>query len=447
MPLSNGCGTEIYWDIMIDRYTRPEMGRIWEAENRYAKWLLVEVVACEAMAKEGLIPHQAFDNIKAKANFSVERILEIEEETKHDVIAFLTNVAEYVGEDARFIHLGLTSSDILDTSFALLLKEAMELIIQDTTAFMEALKEKAQEHKNTVMIGRSHGIHAEPITFGLKLAVWYGEMRRNLKRLEDALDVISYGKLSGAVGTFANVSPKIEAYVCNKLGLKPAEISTQILQRDRHAQYFSTLAILAGTLEKIAVEIRHLQRTEVLEAEESFAKGQKGSSAMPHKKNPIGSENISGLARLVRSNSIAAMENMALWHERDISHSSVERVIGPDSTILIDYMLNRLRKIIQNLEVYPNNMAENLDKLKGLIYSQQVLMKLASLGISREHSYEMVQRNALKVWKNGTAFKELLLEDEEIKKHLSEKDIEEIFNIEYHLKYVDELFSRVFASD
>ena len=432
---------------MIDRYTRPEMGLIWEAENRYAKWLQVEIVACEAMAKEGLIPQQAFENIKEKAGFSVERILEIEEETKHDVIAFLTNVAEYVGEDSRFIHMGLTSSDILDTSFALLLKEAMDLIIRDTIAFMEIIKEKALEHKNTVMIGRSHGIHAEPITFGLKLAVWYGEMKRNLTRLEEALDVISFGKLSGAVGTFANVSPKIEAFVCNKLGLKPAEISTQILQRDRHAQYFSTLAILAGSLEKMATEIRHLQRTEVLEAEEAFGKGQKGSSAMPHKKNPIGSENISGLARLIRSNSLAALENMALWHERDISHSSVERIIGPDSTILIDYMLNRLGKIIKNLEVYPKQMDENLNKLKGLIFSQQVLIKLASLGISREISYEMVQRNALKVWKNGRAFKELLLEDEEIKKHLSVKDIEEIFNIDYHLKYVDELFGRVFTSN
>ena len=430
---------------MIDRYTRPEMGRIWESENRYAKWLQVEIVACEAMAKEGLIPQQAFDNIKSKANFSVERILEIEEETKHDVIAFLTSVAECVGPDSRYIHLGLTSSDILDTSFALLLREAMELIIRETSAFMEVIKEKAQEHKYTVMIGRSHGIHAEPITFGLKLAVWYAEMKRHLRRLEEALEVISYGKLSGAVGTFANVSPKIEAFVCNKLGLKPAEISTQILQRDRHAQYFSSLAILAGSLEKIAIEIRHLQRTEVLEAEEAFEKGQKGSSAMPHKKNPIGSENISGLARLVRSNSLAAMENMALWHERDISHSSVERVIGPDSTILIDYMLHRLSKIIKNLEVYPKQMADNLNKLKGLIYSQQVLMKLASLGLSREMAYEMVQRSALEAWKTGKAFKGLLLEDQEIKQHLPEKDIEEIFSIDYHLKYVDELFGRVFA--
>ncbi|MGD8985788.1 MAG: adenylosuccinate lyase, partial [Desulfobacteraceae bacterium] len=369
---------------MIARYTRPEMGRIWEDKNRFTKWLTVEILACEAMAEEGLIPKEALSTIKRRASFSVDRILEIEEVTKHDVIAFLTNVAEYVGPDSRYIHLGLTSSDILDTSFALLLKEAMTLIIRDAEEFMEVIKERAHEHKYTIMIGRSHGIHAEPITFGLKLAVWYAEMKRNLKRLKEALQVISCGKLSGAVGTFANVSPKIEAYVCEKLGLKPAEISTQITQRDRHAQYFTALAILAGTLEKIAVEIRHLQRTEVLEAEESFVKGQKGSSAMPHKKNPIGSENISGLARLVRTNSLAAMENMALWHERDISHSSVERVIGPDSTILIDYMLHRLSRIIKNLVVYPDRMRENLNRLRGLIFSQQILMRLAALGLKRE---------------------------------------------------------------
>jgi len=308
---------------MISRYTRPEMGRIWESENLYAKWLEVEIAACEAMAQEGLVSEEALENIKKKAAFSVGRILEIEEETKHDVIAFLTNVAEHVGPDSRYIHLGLTSSDILDTSFALLLKQAMDIIVQDLQELMDVIRTRAMEHKYTAMIGRSHGIHAEPITFGLKLAVWYSEMKRNLKRLVEARDVISYGKLSGAVGTFANTSPKIEALVCKKLGLRPEEISTQIIQRDRHAQYFSSLAILAGTVEKIAVEILHLQRTEVLEVEEPFAKGQKGSSAMPHKKNPIGCENISGLARLVRSNSLAAMENMPLWHERDISHSSV----------------------------------------------------------------------------------------------------------------------------
>ena len=432
---------------MISRYTRPEMGRIWELENQYAKWLEVEILACEAMAEEGQIPEEALQNIKKKAGFSVKRILEIEEQTKHDMIAFLTNVEEHVGPDSRFIHLGLTSSDILDNSFALLLREAMTLIIGDVKEFMGVIKERAVEHKYTAMIGRSHGIHAEPITFGLKLAVWYTEMRRNLKRLEEAFEVIGYGKLSGAVGTFANISPKIEAYVCGKLGLKPAEVSTQIVQRDRHAQYFSALSILAGTLEKIAVEIRHLQRTEVLEAEEAFGKGQKGSSAMPHKKNPIGSENISGLARLVRSNSLAAMENMALWHERDISHSSVERVIGPDSTILIDYMLHRLTRIVKNLMVYPEKMTENLNKLKGLIFSQQVLIKLASMGLERQIAYDMVQRNALKVWDTGKDFKSLLLEDLEIRKYLTERDVEELFSLDYHLKHVEDIFERVFTKN
>jgi len=429
---------------MINRYTRPEMGSIWEDENRYAKWLDVEIAACEAMSEEGIIPAKSLKVIKEKAGFSVERIMEIEEETKHDVIAFLTSVAEYVGPESRFIHLGLTSSDILDTSFALLLKEAMNLIIQDVEGFMKTLKKRAIEHKNTVMIGRSHGIHAEPITFGLKLAVWYSEMERNLRRLEDALDIISYGKLSGAVGTFANISPRVEERTCKKLGLTPAKISTQIIQRDRHAQYFTALAILAGTLEKIAVEIRHLQRTEVLEAEEPFKKGQKGSSAMPHKKNPIGSENISGLARLVRSNSLAAMENIVLWHERDISHSSVERVIAPDSTILIDFMLHRLDRIVEGLIVHPDYMIDNLNKTKGLIFSQQALIKLAEKGMERQKAYVMVQRNAMKVWESGQDFKELIMEDEDIRKNLSKKEIEEMFDLDYHLKHVDEIFERVF---
>jgi adenylosuccinate lyase len=430
---------------MISRYTRPRMGRIWETENRFAKWLEVEIAACEAMAEQGLIPQKAVKNIKKKARFDVDRILEIEEKTKHDIIAFLTNVEEHVGPDSRFIHMGLTSSDILDTSFAMLLKEALALIIEDVKGFMAVIKVRAFEHKNTVMIGRSHGIHAEPITFGLKLAVWHAEMNRNLKRLEAALDTISYGKLSGAVGTFANVSPAVEASACKKLGLKPAEISTQILQRDRHAEYFTALAILAGTMEKIAVEIRHLQRTEVLEAEEPFEKGQKGSSAMPHKKNPIGCENIAGLARLVRSNALAAMENMALWHERDISHSSVERVIGPDSTILIDYMLHRLSRIVKSLVVYPDHMTENLNKMKGLIYSQQVLLKLADRGLERQEAYEMVQRNALKVWETGREFQSLLLQDKEIRKHLKKEEITEIFSLEYHLKHVEDIFQRVFG--
>ena len=430
---------------MIPRYTRPEMGRIWEDENRYSKWLEVEIAACEAMAQEGLVPEEALRNIKEKAAFSVERILEIEEQTKHDVIAFLTNLEEHIGPDSRYIHLGLTSSDILDTSFALLLKEAMERIIVGAKEFMEVIKRRAMEHKYTPMIGRSHGIHAEPITFGLKLAVWYEEMKRNLHRLEDALEMVSYGKISGAVGTFANVSPKVEAYVCEKLGLKPAPISTQIIQRDRHAQYFATLAILAGTLEKIAVEIRHLQRTEVLEAEEPFSKGQKGSSAMPHKKNPIGCENISGLARVVRSNALAAMENMPLWHERDISHSSVERVIAPDSTILIDYMMNRLKGIIDGLVVHPENMARNMEITRGLVFSQQVLMKLAEKGIERQKAYVMVQRNALRVWEGGGSFKELILKDQEIMQYLYKSEVEEIFDIRYHLKHVDEIFERVFG--
>ncbi|MBW1852817.1 MAG: adenylosuccinate lyase, partial [Deltaproteobacteria bacterium] len=414
-------------------------------ENRYAKWLDVEIAACEAMSEEGIIPAKALKVIKEKAGFSVERIMEIEEETKHDVIAFLTSVAEYVGPESRYIHLGLTSSDILDTSFALLLKEAMNFIIQDIARFMKTLKKRAIEHKNTVMIGRSHGIHAEPITFGLKLAVWYSEMERNLNRLKDALNIISYGKLSGAVGTFANISPRVEELTCKKLGLTPAKISTQIIQRDRHAQYFTALAILAGTLEKIAVEIRHLQRTEVLEAEEPFKKGQKGSSAMPHKKNPIGSENISGLARLVRSNSLAAMENIALWHERDISHSSVERVIAPDSTILIDYMLHRLDRIMSGLVVHPDNMIKNLNKTKGLIFSQQVLIKLAEKGLDRQKAYVMVQRNAMKVWESGKDFKGLIMEDEDICRILSKREIEEMFDVNYHLTHVDDIFERVFG--
>jgi len=429
---------------MISRYTRPEMGRIWEHENLYAKWLEVEIAACEAMAQEGLVPEEALKNIKEKAGFSVGRILEIEAETKHDVIAFLTNVEEHVGPDSRYIHLGLTSSDILDTSLALLLRQAMDIIIQDLQELMDVIQTKAMAYKYTTMIGRSHGIHAEPITFGLKLAVWYSEMKRNLRRLGESRDGISYGKLSGAVGTFANTSPKIEALVCKKLGLRPEEISTQIIQRDRHAQYFSSLAILAGTLEKIAVEIRHLQRTEVLEVEEPFAKGQKGSSAMPHKKNPIGCENISGLARLVRTNSLAAMENMPLWHERDISHSSVERVIAPDSTILIDYMLHRLTGILKGLTVHADRMTENLNKTKGLIFSQQLLLKLAGKGLERQSAYVMVQRNAMKVWETGQEFKDLIMEDQEIGEHLSRTEIEKIFDLDYHVKHVNNIFERVF---
>ena len=420
------------------------MAKIWEPQSRFDKWLHVEVLVCEAMAKEGMIPQEAVNTIKQKANFSVGRIQEIEETVKHDVIAFLTNVEESVGPDARFIHMGLTSSDILDTAFALQLREALLTIIDDIHNLMDVLKEKAFKHKNTVMIGRSHGIHAEPITFGLKLAVWHSEMQRNLKRLTQALDVISYGKISGAVGTFANIPPGIEKYVCEHLNLRPAEISTQIIQRDRHAQYFTTLAILAGSIEKMAVEIRHLQRTEVGEAEEAFTSGQKGSSAMPHKKNPVGSENLSGLARLVRSNCIASMENMALWHERDISHSSVERVIAPDSTILIDYMLNRFTRMMKNLVVNKDAMAENLGKLQGLIFSQQILLALVGKGCSRQDAYAISQKNSLQAWNTGENFKQLIANDPKIKNYLSNKEIDEIFSVDQHLKYVDEIFSRVF---
>ncbi len=431
---------------MIERYTRKMMGDLWTEENKYRQWLKVEVLACEALAKLGEVPEEAVDTIRAKAAFSVDRIHEIEKKTKHDVIAFLTNVAENVGADSRYVHLGMTSSDVLDTSTAILLKEAADIILKGIDALLSALKEKAFEHKDTVMIGRSHGIHAEPITFGLKLAVWYDEMKRNRQRMEQAKETVSVGMISGAVGTFANISPEIEIYVCEKLGLKPAPASTQVIQRDRHAEYLNALALIASTIEKMAVEVRHLQRTEVREAEEYFSKGQKGSSAMPHKRNPVASENMSGLARLIRSNAQAAMNNIALWHERDISHSSAERVILPDSTILIDYMLHRFTGIIKNLVVYPDRMRQNLEIMKGLIFSQQVLLELARCGVTREDAYKMVQRQAMRVWEECLDFKSLLSEDPDIRKYLSEDKIIQIFDIAYHLKHVDTIFKRVFDS-
>lgn len=430
---------------MIQRYTRPEMGRIWEPKNRFDKWLLVEILVCEALSELGEIPKEAVEKIKNKAGFKVERIDEIEKITKHDVIAFLTAVAERVGEESRYIHLGLTSSDILDTSLALLMREAGELIIKDIEDLLLVLKKKAFEHQYTVMIGRSHGIHAEPVTFGLKMALWYEEMKRNLERVKKAKEVISYGKISGAVGTFANISPFVEEYVCKKCNLKPAPISTQVVQRDRHAEYLSALAMAACSIDKFAVEIRHLQRTEVLEAEEYFSKGQKGSSAMPHKRNPIVSEQMSGLARVIRANSMAAMENIALWHERDISHSSVERIIIPDSTILLDYMLVKITKLINQLMVYPDNMKKNLEKTGGLIYSQRILLELAKRGVSREDAYSTVQRNAMKAWRKEGNFKELLLNDQEISTYLSSREIEDCFDLQYHLKHVDNIFKRVFG--
>ena len=430
---------------MIERYSRPEMTRIWEPENRYRKWLEIEIYACEAHSEMGRIPKEAVERIRAKASFDVDRIDEIERTVKHDVIAFLTSVADYIGDDSRFVHLGLTSSDVLDTSFAMLLKEAGELIIADIKRLMGVIKVRAYEHRMTPMMGRSHGIHAEPVTFGLKMALWYDEMARNLKRMEAALAVISYGKLSGAVGTFANIDPQVEAYVCKKAGLTPAPCSTQVLQRDRHAEFFNTLAIVASSIEKFSVEIRHLQRTEVLEAEEFFSKGQKGSSAMPHKRNPVLSENLTGLARLIRGYAVSAMENIPLWHERDISHSSVERIIGPDATILIDFMLNRAIGLIENLVVYPENMMRNLNQMRGLIFSQRVLLKLAESGASREKAYALVQRNAMKVWEEGKDFQTELLNDAEVAGFLPAEEIKEAFDLGYHLKHVDTIFTRVFG--
>jgi adenylosuccinate lyase len=430
---------------MIGRYTREPMGRIWTEENKFQSWLQVEILACEALAKLGEIPKKAATNIRKTARFSVERINAIEAETKHDVIAFLTNVSETVGPDARYVHLGLTSSDILDTSMAIRLRQASKIILKDCDSLLAILKKKAFVHKDTVMIGRSHGIHAEPMTFGLKLALWYDEMRRNRSRMKQAMETVSVGKISGAVGTFANVSPEVEAYVCRKLNLRPASISTQIIQRDRYAEYFTTLAIIASTVEKISVEIRHLQRTEVLEAEEYFSKGQKGSSAMPHKRNPISSENLSGLARLVRSNASAALNNVALWHERDISHSSVERVIIPDSTILVDYMLNRVSNVIRRLVVYPKRMLQNLELTRGLIFSQQVLLALAKRGVSRETAYKIVQKQAMRAWEENKNFEELVLNDQDIGKHLGRDEIQEVFDLSFQLRHVDTIFDRVFG--
>lgn len=430
---------------MIERYSRPEMARIWEPRNRYQKWLDIEIYASEAHAGLGNVPRDAVERIKAKADFDVDRIDEIERTVKHDVIAFLTSVADYIGDDSRFVHLGLTSSDVLDTSFAMLLTEASDLIIDDIKRLMEVIKRRAYEHKDTPMMGRSHGIHAEPVTFGIKMALWYDEMKRNLRRMEAARETVAYGKISGAVGTFANIDPQVEEYVCAKAGLKPAPCSTQVIQRDRHAEFFSTLAIIAASIEKFAVEIRHLQRTEVLEAEEFFSKGQKGSSAMPHKRNPVLSENLTGLARLMRGYAVSALENVPLWHERDISHSSVERVIGPDATICLDFMLNRAIGLIDNLVVYPENMMRNLNLMRGLIFSQRVLLKLATAGASREKAYELVQRNAMKVWEQGKDFQEELLADSEVRGFLPEDEVREAFDLNYHLKHVDTIFTRVFG--
>ncbi len=429
---------------MISRYSREIMSEIWSQENKYKKWLAVELAACEALAKLGKIPGKSLKNIKDKVSINISRIDEIEKTTKHDVIAFLTSLTEKVGDDGRFIHMGMTSSDVLDTAFAVQLKEAADILLEDIDMLLVVLKKRALENKNTLMIGRSHGIHAEPITFGLKMALWYQEMQRNRRRLLQAKETISYGKISGAVGTYSFIDPFVEEYVCSKLGLKPAPVSSQIVQRDRHAEFFTTLAIIASSLDKFAQEIRLLQRTEVREAEEYFSPGQKGSSAMPHKRNPVLSENISGLSRLVRSYAVASLENVALWHERDISHSSAERVIGPDATIALDFMLSRFANMMDRLVVYPKRMLENLNMTHGVIFSQMVLLALIEKGLSREAAYAIVQQNAMKSWAEGIAFQELLEHDATVKKYLRKKDLTAIFDVKNFLKNLDFIFKRVF---
>lgn len=432
---------------MIERYTLPEMGKIWEDKFKFDTWLQIEILACEARAEMGEIPKADVEIIRKKAKFDIKRVLEIEETTKHDVIAFLTNVAEYVGPESRHIHYGMTSSDILDTTLSYQMKTAGELLLKRLFDLKDALKIRAIEHKNTVCVGRSHGIHAEPTTMGLKFALWYEETKRNIKRLQNAIEIISVGQISGAVGTFEHLSPKVEEYVCNKMGLKPASVSTQVIQRDRHAEFLTTLAIIGATLEKISIEIRHLQRTEVLEAEEYFSKGQKGSSAMPHKRNPIVSERVTGLARVLRSNSIAALENVALWHERDISHSSVERIIVPDSCIALDYMLDLMVKLISKLLIYPENMIKNLNLTRGLVFSQTILLKLVTKGISREDAYRIVQDSAMKVWSDEKLnLKDELVNSEELRKYISFEELNEIFENKNMLKNVEFIFNRTVLS-
>ncbi len=431
---------------MIPRYTRPRMGRIWEDQNKYQRWLDVELAVTETLAEEGTVPGAAAAEIKAKARFSVERINEIEAEVKHDVIAFTTSVAENVGPASRYFHFGLTSSDVVDTAMALQVVEASAIILEDIQRVLAVLKKRAHEFKTTVIVGRTHGIHAEPTTFGLKLALWHDEMKRHEARMKDAAETMRVGKLSGAVGTFAHLSPRVEERALERLHLEPVPAASQVIQRDRHAHYISTLALIASTLEKIAVEVRHLQRTEVREAEEYFSAGQKGSSAMPHKRNPVTSEQITGLARVLRSNAVAAMENVALWHERDISHSSVERIIFPDSTILTDYLLDKTATLIERLIVYPERMKENMELTHGLIYSGELLLELVSQGATREDAYRWVQRNAMRVWDEGGTFRDKVLSDPEIGKVLPAADVSKVFDSSRLLLNVDRIFERVFSS-
>ncbi len=430
---------------MIPRYSRPEMTAIWEPENRFRIWLDIELAATEAWVKLGRVPEEALKVIREKADFKVDRIDEIEKEVKHDVIAFLTSVAEHVGPESRYLHLGLTSSDVLDTCFSLQLKQAGELLLRDLDQLLASLKKRAEEHKQTPMIGRSHGIHAEPITFGVKVATWYAEMARNRERLVKAIGSVSVGKVSGAVGVYGNVLPEVEQHVCEKLGLVPDAISTQVIARDQYADFFSSCALIASAVERIATEVRHMQRTEVLEAEEFFSKGQKGSSAMPHKRNPVLSENLTGLARLVRSYLVPALENITLWHERDISHSSVERVIGPDTTITLDFMLARMNNVIENLIVYPENMKKNLEKMGKLVFSEGVLLALVETGRTREEAYRMVQSHAMKTWEEGADFEELVRSDPKIQAAVSDERLAQVFQLDHHLSHVDIIFEKVFG--
>ena len=432
---------------MIKRYTRPQMGAIWTDENRYRKWLAVEIAVCEAWHELGRIPGEALAEIKEKANFSVKRIEEIEKTVKHDLIAFLTSVAEYIGPLSRYVHLGLTSYDVVDTAFSLLIKESLGEILNQLESLKSVLREQALRYKKTVMIGRTHGVHAEPITFGFKLLVWYEETKRNIRRIKQARETISYGRIAGAVGTFGHLDPRVEEIALGKLGLKPAPVSTQILQRDRHAEVLAALAITASSLDKFATEIRHLQKTEVLEVEEPFTRGQKGSSAMPHKRNPVRTERISGLARLARANLQAALENIPLWHERDISHSSVERIIFPDTFILVDFLLAETINIITNWHVYPEKMKKNLELTRGLIFSQRVLLALTEQGLSREEAYRLVQRNSLKAWEEGQDFLSLLLADSEVTAVLPPAEIKKCFTLEPFLSQIDYIYERVLSDE
>ena len=427
---------------MIERYTNPEMGRIWTLQHEFEVMLDVEIAACEAMAELGEIPKEAAENIRAKAKFDLPRVKEIEKVTNHDIIAFLTNVAEYVGEDSKYIHKGLTSSDVKDTALGIMMKKSAEIILDDLRKFREVLVRRAAEFKHTVCIGRTHGIHAEPMTFGLKLALWMREIDRDIERVEHAKKIVSVGKLSGAVGTYSNINPKIEELVCKKLGITPVKLATQVIQRDRHAEYMTTLAIVSSSFEKFATEIRNLQRTDIREAEEYFSPGQKGSSAMPHKRNPITCERISGMARLVRGNALASLEDITLWHERDISHSSVERVILPDSTINVDYCIKKFTNIIDKLLVYPDAMMENLNKTGGLIFSQRILIALVNKGVLREDAYKWVQRNAMKRWLEKEDFRTNIKKDEDVTKYLTQDEIDECFKVDYFLRHVDMIMAR-----